>query len=83
MERKTISGRTITLKIRFANFHTITRSQTLPVPLKDAASLYGEALQIFLRSVTREEIQHEKIRMLGIQLSHLYSARVGEQLWLF
>ncbi len=83
MRQKNISGRTVTLKIRFADFHTITRSQTYPTPIRSALVLENVALQIFNRNVSRETVRTEKIRLLGIQLSHLYTAQVGEQLWLF
>lgn len=83
MERKNISGRTLTVKIRFGDFHTITRSQTLPVPIRSAQSLHEHAWLIFRKNVSDEKIRIEKIRLLGIQMSHLYMAKPGEQLWLF
>ncbi len=83
MTRKNISGRTLTVKIRFSDFHTITRSQTLPVPVRSAENLWEHAWAIFQRNVPVEKVKTEKIRLLGIQLSHLYLAKAGEQLWLF
>jgi nucleotidyltransferase/DNA polymerase involved in DNA repair len=83
MSRKNISGRTLTVKIRFADFHTITRSQTLPVPVRSATNLWEHAWKIFQKNVSEQKVTQEKIRLLGIQLSHLYLAKVGEQLWLF
>ncbi|MBS0616771.1 MAG: DNA polymerase IV [Spirochaetes bacterium] len=83
MRRKNISGRTVTVKIRFADFRTITRSQTYPMPIRSAPILEEVALQIFSRNVNAGTVSTEKIRLLGIQLSHLYTAQVGEQLWLF
>lgn len=81
--RKNISGRTVTVKIRAADFHTITRSQTLPVPVHSGANLFEHAWAIFNRNSTPEKVKHEKIRLLGIQLTQLYMAKTGEQLWLF
>jgi nucleotidyltransferase/DNA polymerase involved in DNA repair len=83
MSRKNISGRTLTVKIRFADFHTITRSQTLPVPVRSASHLMEHAWALFERNVSPLKIRDDKIRLLGIQLSHLYTAQPGEQLWLF
>ena len=83
LSRKNTSGRTLTVKIRAADFHTITRSQTLPVPVHSAASLFEHAWTIFNRNMTAEKIKQEKIRLLGIQLTQLYMAKTGEQLWLF
>jgi len=83
MARKNISGRTLTLKIRFSDFQTITRSHTLPVPVRSATSLYEHAFSLFNKNVAAEKVRDEKIRLLGIQLSHLFMAKSGEQLWLF
>lgn len=73
----------MTLKIRFADFHTITRSQTFPVPISDAGTMQSRAQELLARSVTHAQVEKEKIRLLGIQMSHLFSEKVGEQLWLF
>lgn len=83
MSRQNIAGRTLTVKIRFADFHTITRSQTLPVPVRSAENLFEHAWALFQRNVAESKVVTEKIRLLGIQLSHLYAAKPGEQLWLF
>lgn len=78
-----ISGRTITLKIRFADFFTITRSQTIPVPTRSVELIFETAWRLFCDNVSEERLRSEKIRLLGIQLSKLYTASPGEQLWLF
>ena len=83
LNRKNISGRTLTVKIRVADFHTITRSQTLPVPVHSAANLFEHAWAIFNRNMTAEKVKQEKIRLLGMQLTQLYMAKTGEQLWRF
>jgi nucleotidyltransferase/DNA polymerase involved in DNA repair len=83
MSRKNISGRTLTLKARAADFHTITRSRTLPIPVRSAPALFEHAWQLFQQHVSPEKLKHEKIRLLGIQMSKLYAAKPGEQLWLF
>lgn len=83
LESGGVSGRTITLKIRFADFLTITRSQTIPVPTRSVELLLATAWRLFCDNVSEERLQTEKIRLLGIQLSKLYTASPGEQLWLF
>lgn len=80
---KNTSGRTITIKVRFADFHTITRSQTIPVPARGSQTLFETAWRLFTQNVSEEKLAREKIRLLGIQLSNLYTAKPGEQLWLF
>jgi DNA polymerase-4 len=71
-------GRTIHLKVRFADFTTITRSQTLPLPLKTAQALWQAAEKLF--DVKVEIVQG--IRLLGVGVSNLQPAGAG-QLTLF
>jgi DNA polymerase-4 len=61
-----LSGRTVTLKVRFGSFETITRSQTSPVPLDDGTAIAlvaGELLDRIDVSVG--------IRLLGVGVSNL------------
>lgn len=70
LRREHSLGRTITLKVRYANFDTITRSSTVPPTNYDPVVF--EAGRAMLRSV------HEagrKIRLLGIGLSQLVDER--------
>ncbi len=83
MQRKNVSGRTLTLKVRAADFHTITRSRTLPIPIRSSPALFEHAWELFTQNVTGERLAKDKIRLLGIQMSQLYLAKSGEQLWLF
>lgn len=78
-----VSGRTVTLKVRFADFRTITRAQTVPVPIRTAPFLEEAAWRIFRLHVSGSQLREDRIRLLGIQLSNLYRMRKGEQLWLF
>ncbi len=66
-ERSGVSGRTVTLKVKFANFQQITRSCTSSAPLGIRSELeqLGNALLEPLFPVTRG------IRLLGISLSSL------------
>jgi DNA polymerase IV len=65
-----ISGRTVTLKVKFANFRVITRSRTGQAPLESRSDLeqLGTALLEPLFPVARG------IRLLGISLSSLNAA---------
>lgn len=62
------SGKTITVKIRFASFKTITRSKTLSEATHFDEVLYETAVQI-----CRQIPIHEGIRLLGITMSNLQS----------
>ncbi len=62
------SGRTITVKLRFASFKTITRSKTLLAFTNFDEVLYETALYI-----CRQIPIQEGVRLLGITVSHLQS----------
>ncbi|MEQ8280148.1 MAG: DNA polymerase IV [Deltaproteobacteria bacterium] len=64
--KRGIKGRTVTLKLRYANFHTISRSRTFS-PTHSELELYPVVRQIY------EEARdpHRPIRLLGLQLSNL------------
>lgn len=70
------SGKTITVKIRFASFKTITRSKTLLEATHFDEVLYETAVQ-----VCRQIPMQEGVRLLGITVSNLQTS--GGQLSLF
>lgn len=59
-------GRTITLKIKYADFQSITRSVTLEEPV-DGALVITRHLETLL---AKTEAGHKKVRLLGVSLSH-------------
>ena len=73
--KRHIKGRTVTLKLRYADFHTLTRSRTLS-PTASELELYPVIKEMFELARTRSL----PVRLLGIQLSNL---GVFEQLSLF
>jgi len=70
------SARTVTLKVRFANFSTITRSRTLPAPTDAAAQLFATAHDLFGRLA----LARPRIRLLGVAATGIVSSGVTEQL---
>jgi DNA polymerase-4 len=69
-----VAGRTVTLKVRFADFRTITRSRTVPSPLEGGAAVARVALEL-LEAVDPSP----GVRLLGVSVSNL-APRPGEQL---
>ena len=67
MRRHQVRGRTITLKIRLADFSTFTRSHSLERAIDSSEELFQQALQLF--STFRREGQ--RVRLLGVALSRL------------
>jgi DNA polymerase-4 len=63
------SGRTVTVKVRFADFRTITRSSTLPAPVAGAVELARVAGEL-LDSVDPSP----GVRLLGVSVSNLVDA---------
>ena len=75
--KRGIKARTVTLKLRYADFQTLTRSRTLKSPTCSELELYPVVRDLFVRARSRRIA----IRLLGIALSNL--ARHDEQLPLF
>ena len=65
-ERTQIFGRTVTVKIKYADFKTATRSRTLIGPVVNKAELYNIALEL-VRSVYPVRMA---VRLLGVTLSN-------------
>ena len=74
--KRGISARTVTLKLRYADFQTIQRSRTI-TPTCSELELYPVVHELFERARTRRTA----IRLLGVCLSNLRPA--GRQLCLF
>lgn len=66
LARKGYVGKTVGLKLRFDNFHTVTRDQTLAAPTGDAAIIRRAAGEC-ARRVPLER----RIRLLGVRISAL------------
>lgn len=69
-----VAGRTVTLKVRFASFETITRSRTVPRPVDSGAAVARVAMEL-LDGVDPSP----GVRLLGVSVSNL-GPRPGEQL---
>ncbi|MET3811197.1 DNA polymerase-4 [Arthrobacter sp. UYEF3] len=63
-------ARTVALKLRYADFSTITRSRTVSTPIDSAQLLYGVALQL-LESVGPRPMT---VRLVGIRAEQLEEA---------
>lgn len=76
LRRLTLSGRTITVKVRFASFKTITRSRTL-----EEATNLDDTLYCIARELYKSIPSTEGIRLLGLTVSNLQPA--GQAMALF
>jgi DNA polymerase-4 len=66
LKRHNISGKTITLKIKYSDFTTQTRSKTLPYFISDKGLLLEAAKELLF-----QERMKESVRLLGISLNNL------------
>lgn len=66
LKKHNISGKTVTLKIKYSNFTTQTRSKTLPYFIADKGLLAETA-----KDLLYQEHMKESVRLLGISLSNL------------
>jgi DNA polymerase IV len=61
-----LAGRTVTLKVRFPDFRTITRSATLPEPFATSSEIARQALALLDKVDTAGGV-----RLLGVSVSNL------------
>lgn len=61
------SGKTVTLKVRYDDFESVTRSVTMPEFVNDPATL----LQLSAELLKETEAGKRKVRLLGISVSNL------------
>ncbi len=74
-----LTGRTVTVKARYPDFRTVTRSQTLAEPPAEAEALATVAQQLLRRT----EAGQTPVRLLGLTVANLTEAEPAEQLPLF
>jgi DNA polymerase IV len=78
LRRHDIKGHTIELKVRFADFKTITRSLTLT----ESTSITQELLNVGVELLTKRlPPKHLPLRLLGFGVSNLDSGRSQQQLF--
>lgn len=61
--KKNFKGRTVTLKIKYADFKNITRSKTLPYPVEDYETLYQAGVELLEQVDTSP-----KVRLIGLTI---------------
>lgn len=66
LKKYSISGKTVTLKIKYSDFTTQTRSKTLPYFIADKGLLLETAKELLY-----QERMKESVRLLGISLNNL------------
>ena len=65
-----LTGRTVTLRVRFSDFTTITRSRTLREPTDSGRAIHEAAVGLF----DALGLQRARIRLVGVRLEKLVEA---------
>ena len=69
-----ITGKTVTVKVRFSSFRTITRSHTLPHCTHETGEIWNT---IKHRLLPKIELDGKRIRLLGVGISQLSQDNYG------
>jgi DNA polymerase-4 len=70
LRAKSLAGRTITVRVRFADLRAVTRSVTLPAPISATRAL-AEIAEDLVRRVLADHRDEKTISLLAIAVSHL------------
>jgi DNA polymerase-4 len=74
LRRRSLSGRCITLKVKYADFVTVTRGRTVASGMNHAMVMYREGLTL----LEKTEAGRRPVRLLGISLSLLDEEGAGQ-----
>jgi DNA polymerase-4 len=74
LERSHLAARTVTIKVRYADFTTVTRSHTLSRPSDDAEVIASWAVEL----VARTEAGRRPVRLLGVRVQGLVPSDLVE-----
>jgi len=69
MRERSLFAKTITLKVRFADFTTVNRSKTLPLPIDTTHEIYEVAKGLY----EALSIERARIRLVGVSLENLHT----------
>ncbi|HEV7380499.1 MAG TPA: DNA polymerase IV, partial [Dyadobacter sp.] len=64
--KKQLSGRTVTLKIKYSDFTQITRNHSFLHPISDYDNIYNTAVML----LDKADLEEKTVRLLGISLSN-------------
>ncbi|SFE96381.1 DNA polymerase IV [Thermoflexibacter ruber] len=75
LRKSNVYGRTLTLKIKFADFEQITRSRTVSHKLTNREIIYRLAEELLIHAITDQEVS---IRLLGLSVSNLDEPEISK-----
>lgn len=75
LRRRGLRGRTVSIKVRFSDFRTITRARTLPTATDVARTIHAQTVTLL-----RDTGAGAPVRLLGVRAEGLVGAEQPEQL---
>lgn len=75
LQRYQIYGRTITLKIKFADFKQITRSTSFTVPIND----FDQVLETSQTILAQTDFGGKKVRLIGVGFSNFGEVKIRDK----
>ena len=75
MRAQSMVGRTVVLKVRFADFTTITRSRTLPERTDVARDVFATARELY----EALGLERARLRLVGVRVEHLTDAATSHR----
>jgi len=70
LRAKSLAARTVTVRVRFADLHSVTRSVTLDAPIS-ATAILAEIAEDLVRTILAHHPHERRISLLAISVSHL------------
>ncbi|HET7717081.1 MAG TPA: DNA polymerase IV [Bauldia sp.] len=70
LRAKSRSGRTVTVRVRFADLRAVTRSLSLPAPVA-ATAILAEVAEDLVRTALRDHPEERTISLLAVSVSHI------------
>lgn len=75
LQKNELRGRTVTLKVKFADFEQVTRSRTLDAPVNDLDTL----IRVGCELLKETEAGKRKVRLLGLGVANLLDPEDGHE----
>ena len=70
LRAKALAGRTVTVRVRFADMHAVTRSVTLEAPIS-ATTILAEIAEDLVRAALADHRRENVITLIAVSVSHL------------
>jgi DNA polymerase-4 len=70
LREKELFAKTISIKVRFADFSTITRSKTLPLPISSTQEIYQVVKDLYIAL----KLDRARLRLIGVSLENLHES---------